>query len=175
MLLFNTGCPYHWDSDDGEKWRIKQWSLNTHFWCYSQHHVFQEIWLSQNCTHAVGHLCTYHNDIEGASPFFLVANGHLDLLFQCLHTVLPSVSSSPNWCSIPITATYIALLFSSQLSRVALMEQFVWLMDLWRVLAEWRSASMDCGEQCVTMTGITMMPELCADNWGTVWTQDKVS
>ena len=27
---------------------------------------------------------------------------------------------------------------------------------------------MECGEQCVTMAGITMMPELCADNWDTV-------
>ena len=35
---------------------------------------------------------------------------------------------------------------------------------------------MECGEQCVViMTGITMMPELCADNWGSVWTQAKVS
>ena len=48
------------------------------------------------------------------------------------------------------------------------MEQFIWLMDQWRVLAGWRSASMECGEQCVAMAGITMMPELCADNWGTV-------
>ena len=34
------------------------------------------------------------------------------------------------------------------------------------MLAEWRSVSMECGEQCVIMAGITMMPELCADNWG---------
>ena len=63
----------------------------------------------------------------------------------------------------------------NQLPRVALMGWFVWLMDLWRVLAEWRSASMECGEQCVIETGITMMPELCADNWGTVSTQVQVS
>ena len=55
------------------------------------------------------------------------------------------------------------------------MEQFVWLMDQLRVLAEWRSASMECGEQCVIMAGITMMPELCADNWGTMSTQVEVS
>ena len=58
------------------------------------------------------------------------------------------------------------------------MEQFVWLMDQWRVLAEWRSASMECGEQYVPsvyMTGITIMLELCADNWDTMWTQMKVS
>ena len=55
------------------------------------------------------------------------------------------------------------------------MEHFVWLMDLWRVRAEWRSVSMDCGEQCVVIGGITMMPELCADNWGTVSTQVEVS
>ena len=60
------------------------------------------------------------------------------------------------------------------------MEQFVWLMDHWRVQAEWRSASMEYGEQCVvpmafSMAGITMMPELCADNWGTMSTQVQVS
>ena len=27
---------------------------------------------------------------------------------------------------------------------------------------------MECGEQCVVVAGITMMPELCVDNWGTV-------
>ena len=53
------------------------------------------------------------------------------------------------------------------------MEQFVWLMALWRVLAEWRSVSMECGEQCVIVAGTTMMPELCADNWGMV--QEEVS
>ena len=36
------------------------------------------------------------------------------------------------------------------------------------MLAEWRSASMECGEQCVIIAGITTMPELCADNWDTV-------
>ena len=58
-----------------------------------------------------------------------------------------------------------------QLPRIALMKHFVWLMDQLRVQAEWRSASMECGEQCVTIVvvaGITMMPELCADNWDTV-------
>ena len=56
------------------------------------------------------------------------------------------------------------------------MEQFVWLKDLWRVLVQWRSASMECGEQCVVsgITGITMMPELCADNWDTMSTQVEV-
>ena len=27
---------------------------------------------------------------------------------------------------------------------------------------------MECGEQCVMITGITMMQELCADNWD-IW------
>ena len=27
---------------------------------------------------------------------------------------------------------------------------------------------MECGGQYVMLDGITMMPELCADNWGTV-------
>ena len=62
-----------------------------------------------------------------------------------------------------------------QLPRVALIGHFVWLMDLLRVLVQWRSASMECGEQCVIMAGITMMPELCADNWGTVAAQEEVS
>ena len=35
---------------------------------------------------------------------------------------------------------------------------------------------MECGEQCVVPGGgITMMPELCADNWGTVSTWVEVS
>ena len=48
------------------------------------------------------------------------------------------------------------------------MEPFVWLMDLSRALAQWRSASMEYGGQCVQIAGITIMPESCADNWGTV-------
>jgi len=77
---------------------------------------------------------------------------------------------------------------SPQLSRVALMEQFVWLMDqfIWlmdqlRVLAEWRSVSMESGEQCVIdagvqiITGITILPELFADKWGTMSTLEEVS
>ena len=56
------------------------------------------------------------------------------------------------------------------------MKQFVWLMDLWRVLAGWRSASMECGEQCVMkMVGILVLLELCVDSWGTVSTQVEVS
>ena len=55
------------------------------------------------------------------------------------------------------------------------MGHFVWLMDLWRVLVQWRSASMECGEQCLVPDGITLMPELCADNWATVSTQVQVS
>ena len=36
---------------------------------------------------------------------------------------------------------------------------------------------MECGEQCVVggITGITVMPELCVDNWGTMSTLVKVS
>ena len=56
------------------------------------------------------------------------------------------------------------------------MEQFVWLMDLWKVQAGWRSASMECGEQCVMeMVGILVLLELCVNNWGTVSTQVEVS
>ena len=56
------------------------------------------------------------------------------------------------------------------------MEQFVWLMDLCKVLAGWRSASMECGEQCVmNMDGILVLLELCVDSWGTVLTQVEVS
>ena len=56
------------------------------------------------------------------------------------------------------------------------MEQFVWLMDLWRVQAEWRSASMECGEQCViNINGMVVLLESCADNWDTVSTQVEVS
>ena len=35
---------------------------------------------------------------------------------------------------------------------------------------------MECGEQCVVIiAGITIMPELCADNWDTMLTQMEVS
>ena len=62
-----------------------------------------------------------------------------------------------------------------QLSRVALKEHFDWLMDLSRVLVQWRSASMECGELCVIVAGIVMMPESCADSWGTVGMEVEVS
>ena len=55
------------------------------------------------------------------------------------------------------------------------MEHFVWLMDLWRMQAEWRSVSMECGEQCATLSIIiiiitrkAMLPQLCVTNWGTM-------
>ena len=54
------------------------------------------------------------------------------------------------------------------------MGPFIWLMDLSRALVQWRSASMEYGEQCVQIVGITVMPELCVDNWGTMSTQMKV-
>ena len=67
------------------------------------------------------------------------------------------------------------LIFSPQLPNVALMVHYVYLVDLWRVLVGWRSASMECGEQCVMTCGITMMPKLCAGSWGTVLTQVELS
>ena len=33
---------------------------------------------------------------------------------------------------------------------------------------------MECGEQCVIVAGITMMPELCADNWDMMPTHVEV-
>ena len=46
------------------------------------------------------------------------------------------------------------------------MTPFDWLEDNPLMKAEWRSASMEYGGQCVMTTGISMMPELCADSWG---------
>ena len=43
------------------------------------------------------------------------------------------------------------------------------------MLAEWRSASMECGGQCVVITGIAILPELCAGNLGTMSMQEEVS
>ena len=48
---------------------------------------------------------------------------------------------------------------------------FNWLVDDLLMKAEWRSASMECGGQYVTLAGMTMMPELCADDWVTVSAQ----
>lgn len=58
-----------------------------------------------------------------------------------------------------------------QLLRVVPMGPFVWLMDGLLMKAEWRYAPMECGGQCVTLAGMTMMPELCADNWVTASAQ----
>ena len=44
--------------------------------------------------------------------------------------------------------------------------------------AGWRSASMECGEESVQLIGMVSMaiiPELCADSWGTMSMQEKVS
>ena len=49
------------------------------------------------------------------------------------------------------------------------MGPFDWLVDDPLMKAEWRSVSMECGGQCVTLGGITMMPKLCADSWGSLW------
>ena len=46
---------------------------------------------------------------------------------------------------------------------------FGWLVDDPLMKEGWRSASMECGEQCVIVIGIIMMPELCADSWGSLW------
>ena len=35
--------------------------------------------------------------------------------------------------------------------------------------AEWRSTSMECGGQFVMVDGVAVMPESCADNWGSHW------
>ena len=55
------------------------------------------------------------------------------------------------------------------------MGPFDWLMDDPLMKAEWRSASMECGEQCVTLVGVAVMPKLCADNWGTASAQVALS
>ena len=46
------------------------------------------------------------------------------------------------------------------------MELFDWLVDGILIEAEWRSASMECGGQCVIIAGITVMLMLYADSWG---------
>ena len=48
------------------------------------------------------------------------------------------------------------------------MDPFDWLVDDPLMKAEWRSASMECGGQCVMATGIAMIQQLCADNWGSL-------
>ena len=55
------------------------------------------------------------------------------------------------------------------------MSPFDWLVDDPLMKAEWRSASMECGGQCVTLVGVAVMPELCADNWVTASVQVGLS
>ena len=54
------------------------------------------------------------------------------------------------------------------------MGPFDWLMDDPLMKAEWRFASMECGGQCVTLVGIIMMQQLCADNWVTASVQVSI-
>ena len=44
------------------------------------------------------------------------------------------------------------------------MAPFDWLVESPLMKAEWRSASMECGGQCVVIAGGPVMPELSADN-----------
>ena len=46
------------------------------------------------------------------------------------------------------------------------MAPFDWLVDSPLMKAEWRSASMECGDLCVVIAGDPVMPGLCADSWG---------
>ena len=55
------------------------------------------------------------------------------------------------------------------------MGPFDWLMDSLLMKAGWRSVSMECGGQCVTLVGVVVMPESCVDNWVTVSAQVKLS
>ena len=67
--------------------------------------------------------------------------------------------------------TYLVYIFKCQshyfqkLPRDVTMGAFGWLVDGPLMKAEWRSASTECGGQCVIMDGIPMRPELCADSW----------
>ena len=58
---------------------------------------------------------------------------------------------------------------TQQLLKFVAMGPFGWLVGNPIMKAGWRSASMECGGQCVTMAGITMMQQLYADNWGSLW------
>ena len=46
------------------------------------------------------------------------------------------------------------------------MAPFGWLVGSPLMKAEWRSASMEYGGQCVMIAGTLVMPELCADSQG---------
>lgn len=48
------------------------------------------------------------------------------------------------------------------------MEISGWLVALMTLKVVSRSAIMECGEQCVMICGVPMMPALLADNWDTL-------
>ena len=56
------------------------------------------------------------------------------------------------------------LCYCQQLVRVVAMGPFDWLVDGLLMKVEWRSASMECGGQYVTLVGVVVMPESYADN-----------
>ena len=62
------------------------------------------------------------------------------------------------------------LCYCQQLVRVVAMGLFAWLVDGPLMKVEWRSVSVECGGQCVTLVGVAVMSKLCADNWGFHWT-----
>ena len=42
---------------------------------------------------------------------------------------------------------------------------FDWQMDSQTPVEGWRCASLECGEQCVTIAGMTLMPLLFVNSW----------
>ena len=50
------------------------------------------------------------------------------------------------------------------LYQFVLITRFDLLVESPLMKAKWRSASIECGGQCVMITGILVMPELCADS-----------
>ena len=103
---------------------------------------------------------------------------YIVLLFYFICSFLTSVLNEDKALSMQSVHCNTKSFFSPQLPGVALMEQFVWLMDQLRVQAEWRSASMECGEEFVGVICVpvrmAIIPELCVDSWGTMLMQEKV-
>ena len=60
---------------------------------------------------------------------------------------------------------YMHFLLSKILHQLVLMVPFE-LVESQLPKAEWRSASVECGEQCAMIAGTSEMPELYADSWG---------
>ena len=127
---------------------------------YTKTHNYQQV--STRCVDKVSHLIAFC--AWASSPHlpvqFVLAKTH-PAQWVALHYLRLSFYSV-RCGSLQVHGMYLYASFNS--CQVALMVPFNLLVGSLLMKAGLRSASMECGGQCVMITGIPLMPELCADS-----------